>query len=240
MIMTHYRKHIATIASVVVLLGAVLTWGILTAGTESAEGQIPFSVTSIAQTIEPEIDRTTTSTSTSVPPTTVAPAPPEPVVLPSAPSCATWGSQAEADAWFAANAATHDVSNIDTDGDGRPCTLHFAPPPTVAPQSAPAPSQGNSAPSQATPGSGGCAVPDYICQRESRGDPNAYNPTGCSGRGCYGKYQFDPRTWDAAAQSAGRPDLVGNAAGASEADQDAIAGHLWNGGAGCSHWAACG
>jgi hypothetical protein len=90
------------------------------------------------------------------------------------------------------------------------------------------------------PSSGTCVLPDYICRRESGGNPNAVNPTGCGGRGCYGKYQFDPRTWDAAASRAGRPDLVGNAAGASEADQDEVAAHLWNGGAGCSHWAACG
>jgi hypothetical protein len=89
------------------------------------------------------------------------------------------------------------------------------------------------------PSSGTCVLPDYICRRESGGNPNAVNPTGCGGRGCYGKYQFDPRTWDAAASRAGRPDLVGNAAGASEADQDEVAAHLWNGGAGCSHWAAC-
>lgn len=83
-----------------------------------------------------------------------------------------------------------------------------------------------------------CAIPDYICYRESRYNPWAVNPTGCSGRGCYGKYQFDPRTWDAVARSMGRWDLVGNYLPA-EADQDAVASYLWAGGRGCSHWAAC-
>lgn len=89
-------------------------------------------------------------------------------------------------------------------------------------------------------GSGGCAVPAYICQRESGGSPTAVNPTGCGGRGCYGKYQFDPITWNNAARMAGRPDLVGVLpSNVSEADQDQVAAALWAGGAGCSHWAAC-
>lgn len=172
--------------------------------------------------VAPEPEPTPEPTTTTVPP------PP-----PLAPPCSTWASQAEVDEWMAVNAAIHDVSNIDTNGDGVACTLHFAPPPAPAAPAAPSTNG-----SQAT-ASGGCAVPGYICHRESRGDPNAVNPTGCSGRGCYGKYQFDPNTWNAVARDMGRPDLVGNAAGASEADQDAVAAHLWDGGNGCSHWAAC-
>lgn len=101
---------------------------------------------------------------------------------------------------------------------------------TQARASAPAPS-----------GGAGCVLPQYICDRESGHEGyGAVNATGCSGRGCYGAYQFDPVTWNAVAQQMGRPDLVGNVAGASPADQDAVAAHLWNGGAGCAHWSACG
>lgn len=71
---------------------------------------------------------------------------------------------------------------------------------------------------------GGDLPPCWVMMRESRGDPNAFNPTGCSGRGCYGKWQFDPRT--------------GNGRG-SEAEQDAEARRVWDDGRGCSHWNAC-
>lgn len=61
--------------------------------------------------------------------------------------------------------------------------------------------------------------------RESGGNIHAYNPTGCSGRGCYGKWQCDPRTCDGTG---------------TEAEQDAEARRVWDNGRGCSHWAACG
>lgn len=60
--------------------------------------------------------------------------------------------------------------------------------------------------------------------RESGGDINAYNAGGCSGRGCYGKWQCDPKT------------CSGHG---TEEQQDAEARALWNNGKGCSHWAAC-
>jgi len=72
---------------------------------------------------------------------------------------------------------------------------------------------------------GGDLPPCWVMMRESRGNPNAVNPTGCSGRGCYGKWQCDPRSCN------GR---------GSEAEQDAEARRLWDGGRGCSHWNACG
>lgn len=67
----------------------------------------------------------------------------------------------------------------------------------------------------------------------------AFNPTGCSGRGCYGKWQFDPLTWDGFAGAMGRPDLLGRYFGHAPADQDAVARFGWNDGKGCTHWAAC-
>lgn len=72
---------------------------------------------------------------------------------------------------------------------------------------------------------GGDLPPCWVMMRESGGDINAYNPTGCNGRGCYGKWQCDPRTCSGTG---------------TEEEQDAEARALWNGGRGCSHWAACG
>lgn len=67
--------------------------------------------------------------------------------------------------------------------------------------------------------------PCYVMMRESRGDPNAYNPTGCGGRGCRGKWQCDPRTCSGTG---------------TEEQQDAEARAIWNHGRGCAHWSACG
>lgn len=71
---------------------------------------------------------------------------------------------------------------------------------------------------------GGDLPPCWVMNRESGGNPNAYNPTGCGGRGCYGKWQCDPHSC--------------NGTG-TEAQQDAAAAALWDHGRGCSHWAAC-
>lgn len=105
-------------------------------------------------------------------------------------------------------------------------------PPETVPPTQPAPSEPTSSLC------GGDLPPCYVMQRESGGNPNAVNPTGCGGNGCYGLYQFDPRTWNAVASSMGRQDLVGNYL-PSAAEQAAVARHLWAGGSGCSHWAAC-
>lgn len=72
---------------------------------------------------------------------------------------------------------------------------------------------------------GGDLPPCWVMNRESGGSTSAYNPTGCSGRGCYGKWQCDPRTCDGTG---------------SEAEQDAEARRVWDGGRGCAHWNACG
>ena len=86
---------------------------------------------------------------------------------------------------------------------------------------------------------GGCVIPQHICDRESGGNPQAVNPTGCGGEGCYGKYQFAASTWNSTVTAMGRPDLVGVYL-PDESTQDAVAAHLWAGGAGCGHWASCG
>lgn len=88
---------------------------------------------------------------------------------------------------------------------------------------------------------GGDLPPCKVKQRESGGNYQAQNPRGCSGRGCWGAWQFDPRTWDGVARRMGRSDLVGVRPDlASPADQDAVARAAWANGAGCAHWAACG
>lgn len=86
--------------------------------------------------------------------------------------------------------------------------------------------------SPATGRCGGDLPPCWVMQRESGGSITAVNPTGCGGRGCYGKWQFDPRTW---ASFGG----YSNAHLAPESVQDDKARQLWAGGRGCSHWAAC-
>lgn len=80
-----------------------------------------------------------------------------------------------------------------------------------------------------TEGGTACAIPAYICDRESGGDLTVYNH---QGSGASGKYQFMPRTWNGYGGYA-------NAADAPEAVQDAKATELWAGGAGCGHWSAC-
>lgn len=76
-------------------------------------------------------------------------------------------------------------------------------------------------------GSGACGgdlPPCWVMNRESRGNIHAYNPVGCGGDGCYGKWQCDPDSCDGTG---------------TEAEQDAEAARLWNGGAGCANWNAC-
>ena len=120
----------------------------------------------------------TTTEAPPPPPTTEAPAP-VPAALPLAPPCSTWSTQEEANAWMDANAANHDTSNIDTNGDGIPCTLSFAPPPTAAPAPAATPSYTSS---------GACW--DCLAQCESGGNW-AIN----TGNGFSGGVQFWPQTW---------------------------------------------
>lgn len=77
--------------------------------------------------------------------------------------------------------------------------------------------------------------PCWRVQTESRGDYNAYNPTGCYSRGrsgCYGKWQFG-WFWG------GRLGLPLDLSTATPAQQDEAARLLWNHGAGCSNWSAC-
>lgn len=140
-----------------------------------------------------------------------APAAPDPgavveVVGPSpAPvTCASFGSQDEATAWLAEHASVYDMSAIDTDGDGVPCSAAFTPP---APASGPA-----------------NTFLACVVQRESRGDYGAVN--GSSGAG--GAYQFLQSTWNNTARNAGRHDLVGvHPSHAAPGDQDAMALHLY-------------
>lgn len=89
------------------------------------------------------------------------------------------------------------------------------------------------APSQ---GSAGGEPENFLaCTRqvESNGNYGAVS----SGGTYRGAYQFQQSTWDGAARSAERPDLVGSdPATVAPADQDAMAAHLYDGGNGASHW----
>ena len=75
----------------------------------------------------------------------------------------------------------------------------------------------------------GCAIPAWICELESGGDPTVWNK---SGSGASGKYQFLAGTWNGYGGYT-------NAADAPEWMQDEKAAALWNGGEGCGHWSAC-
>ncbi len=79
---------------------------------------------------------------------------------------------------------------------------------------------------------GGSLPPCSVMGAESGGDPGAVNATGCGGRGCYGKWQFDPRT----SQGLG---YAGVMTDYPESVQDEAAATLWDGGRGCSAWDAC-
>lgn len=110
-----------------------------------------------------------------------------------------------------------------------------APAPEPAYQSPPVTS-GGPRPSSAVPAPsegrcGGSLPPCSVMQRESGGDPQAVNETGCGGRGCYGKWQIDPDT----AESVGYPrrlDLQ------PEAVQDAAARAILARD-GCQAWSTC-
>ena len=79
---------------------------------------------------------------------------------------------------------------------------------------------------------GGSLPPCSVLRAESGGNIRAVNATGCSGRGCFGKWQFDPRT----SRGLGYPLTMDQY---PESVQDEAARTLWAGGAGCSHWGAC-
>lgn len=79
---------------------------------------------------------------------------------------------------------------------------------------------------------GGSLPPCWVMNAESGGSLTAVNARGCGGRGCYGKWQFDPRT----SQGLGYPLTMDQY---PESVQDEAARTLWNGGRGCSHWNAC-
>lgn len=106
----------------------------------------------------------------------------------------------------------------------------LAPPsPATSSTSTAAPSSGlKSAASWTGSSSGGrCgnAIPGYIIQRESGGNPNARNPSGA-----FGCYQLMPMHFQSGGKCA---DLS-----TSQSGQDQCASRLWNGGRGSSNWAA--
>jgi hypothetical protein len=79
---------------------------------------------------------------------------------------------------------------------------------------------------------GGDLPPCYVVQRESGGTWDAYNPTGCSGTGCWGPYQFGG-FW------AGKLGLPSDLSTTTKEQWVNAARLLWNHGAGCGNWAAC-
>lgn len=100
---------------------------------------------------------------------------------------------------------------------------------------------------------GGDLPPCYVCIRESHCTYGIVSPNeGCTGYRCYGKWQFDPRTYSNAARVLGYPSLFdpcpGNInclfhperwASVTPAMEDGAAREVWNGGRNCSAWNAC-
>ncbi len=95
---------------------------------------------------------------------------------------------------------------------------------------APPPADTATAPPATEVGEAPAAVDDVLACIRAHESDTAGGYTAVSPDGTYrGAYQFLPGTWDATADAAGRPDLVGvDPAGASPADQDAMATHLYS------------
>lgn len=90
--------------------------------------------------------------------------------------------------------------------------------------------------------------PCYVMFRESRGNPTAVNPTGCGGRTCGGKWQFDPVTfspdctvsrWNGHGEPCALYQGYRFAQDAPVDVQDQRAREVWDDGDGCSHWGVC-
>ncbi len=82
---------------------------------------------------------------------------------------------------------------------------------------------------------GSCAIPAYICWRESRGDIHAQNPVSSAS----GLYQMLDTSFATAARGAGYPQYAGmHAKDAPKDVQDAAARWLWNETGGAA-WACC-
>lgn len=78
---------------------------------------------------------------------------------------------------------------------------------------------------------GNTVLPDAVVQRESGGRCDAYNATGCGGRGCLGYAQVDAGHF--AEQSPWNPNVPGTCYGLS---YNECVERLWDGGAGAGHW----
>lgn len=140
-----------------------------------------------------------------------------------------------------------DMEGLPTTTTVAPTTTTHTHPPRA--RTAPTVRASRPAPAPAVIGTGACGgslPPCSVMQRESGGNIRAINRTGCGGRGCYGKWQFDPVTfipgctvskWNA--RTCGTYQGHQFASDAPEEVQDARARELWAGGRGCSHWASC-
>lgn len=115
-------------------------------------------------------------------------------------------------------------------------TTEVPPPPTEVVRQQATPTAPVTAPARVWPVSyapcGGDYPPCSVVEIESHGNYNAYNPTGCGGLGCFGKWQF-------AGSWAGKLGLPLDLSQATPEQQDNAARLLWNQGAGCGNWNAC-
>ena len=230
--MTRIRNIITALVLVAVLAVGAIAWTgdsgeddvVAPTTTESVEST-PTTVTSSSTTVETSVSTTTP------PPTTIVT-----TTIPQAPPCGTWSTQEEANEWMRQNAGSHDTSNIDTDGDGVPCTLHFAPPPTETTVGVSSPNSNNTsqtattaAPAPAPQATSG-SVWDSLAQCESGGNWSAN-----TGNGFYGGLQFHPATWTAmgGGQYASSAHLASRSAQIAVAER-VLAAQGWGAWPGCS------
>jgi len=176
-------------------------------GATTTEAEVTTTEAEVTTTApEPEVTTTTVAEVTTEADTTTTEAVPEvtttegqeatpvavttpPPTLPLAPPCGTWATVEEAQGWMDANGGAHDTSNIDTDGDGRPCTVALAPPTTAAPAPAYNPP---AAPAYSPPAASYSGANwDALAACESGGNWATNTGTGFSGG-----LQFHWQTWN--------------------------------------------
>jgi hypothetical protein len=190
---TRWLIVVLPVAVAVLLLVGVLSMsgpaGEVRSGGAPAEAEPDPPETTTSSTLDPETIQQAARYAGAVELALASP-PPVPV------SCASFGSQGEAQAWLDEHGAGWDVSAIDSDGDGKPCTAvcysGCEPPPTVRPGSSSASRPAETAPKGPGPtASAGGSVWDQIAQCES-GQNWATN----TGNGYSGGLQFLHSTWN--------------------------------------------
>ncbi len=193
------RRQLFGILAGAVLLPALVALAVPDGDSEGTE----IATVPIAAQSAP-VETAPSSTSTTEEPATTTTEAPEPIVS------------------VSTTATTEQATTTTTAAVPAKPAAYVAPPTTTttsAPYVAPTP------PPPPPVDAGSAAFLACVRQRESRGNYQVVSSNGVY----HGAYQFSQSTWNATAQHAGRPDLVGVAPSqASPSDQDALALALYN------------